>query len=78
MFNKKSKQIQKLNNLIKESTQKEKEYINDFILILNQIQELSNTNTQWKRKKVQIDNAIDLAKENYTKKIVELDIDPQY
>ena len=78
MFNKKSKQIQKLNNSIKNSNKKQKENIEDFILILEQIQELNNTNTQWKHRQLTINNSIDLAIENYRNKIVELDIDPQH
>lgn len=78
MFNKKSKQIQNLkksnNNLVK----KQKENIEDFILILNQIQDVINSKKQWKRKTLSINNSIDLAKENYIQKIVELEIDPQY
>lgn len=78
MFNKKSKQIQNLkksnNNLVK----KQKENIEDFILILNQIQDVINSKEQWKCKTLSINNSIDLAKENYIQKIVELEIDPQY
>ena len=78
MFKNKSKQIKSLKEKVDESVNIQKEYINDFILILTQIQETNNKKMQWKHKQLVINNSIDLAIENYRMKIVELYIDPQY
>ena len=78
MFNKKTKQISKLNQSIDNLVQNEKENVENFILILNQIQQLNNEKTTAKQKQISISNAISFAIETYTQKIVELDIDPQH
>lgn len=78
MFNRKSKKIQKLEKTLNNSLKKEKENISDFILILENIQEINNEKMQWKHKQLVINNAINLAKEKMQQKIVDIDIDPQY
>lgn len=81
MFNKKSKEIKNLKELADNNIKRwhniQKENIEDFILILNQIQEFNNSKTQWKHRQLEINNTIDLAREKYIQKIVELEIDPQ-
>ena len=78
LFNKKSKQIkdlsEKVNNLNSQLYYNEKDYIYDFISILEQIQKTNNENLQWKKRQSTIKNEIDLAIENYRNKIMELDI----
>ena len=78
LFSKKSKQIEDLseeiNKLNKQLYCDKKDDINDFISILEQIQETNNENLQWKRRQCIIDNEINLALENYKNKIIELDI----
>lgn len=80
MFKRKSKEIknlkESLNNNIKRYHDVQKENIDDFILILNQIQEFNNSKTQWKHRQLEINNTINLAREKYVQKIVELEIDP--
>lgn len=82
MFNRKSKEIKNLKEIADNSIKRwhniQKENIEDFILILNQIQEFNNSKTQWKHRQLEINNAIDLAREKYIQKIVELEIDPQF
>lgn len=78
MFNRKSKKIQKLEKTLNNSLKKEKENVSDFILILENIQEINNEKMQWKHKQLVINNAINLAKEKMQQKIVDIDIDPQY
>lgn len=78
MFNRKINQIKKLTKAINNSTKNQKENINDFILILKNIQETNNAVMQWKRRQKTINNTIDLSIEKLNQKIVELDIDPQY
>lgn len=78
MFNRKINQIKKLTKAINNSTKNQKENINDFILILKNIQETNNAVIQWKRRQKTINNIIDLSIEKLNQKIVELDIDPQY
>ena len=77
MFNKKNLKIQKLEAQKTQLLENQKENIEDFISILKQIQELNNQKTQWKHRQTTVNNAIDLAVENYLTKKVELDIDPQ-
>lgn len=80
MFKRKSKEIknlkESLNNSVKRYHNVQKENIDDFILILNQIQEFNNSKTQWKHRQLEINNTINLAREKYVQKIVELEIDP--
>ena len=77
MFNKKSKQIEnlkeELQNKDKEIIKYKKEIYNDFISVLKQIQEFTNGEAQWKRKKTMINNAVGLAEEHYYNKMMELD-----
>ena len=77
MFNRKKLEIQKLKAQKTKLLENQKEDIEDFILILKQIQELNNQKLQWKHRQSTVNNAIDLAVEKYTTKKVELDIDPQ-
>lgn len=85
IFNKKSnnqigKHLNNLANSINKSTNN-KEDLEDFILILKQIQEINNQRTNGKGsvlknytyKKNGIENTTQLAIEKYTKKIEELD-----
>lgn len=82
MFNKKSKQIKNLsetNKKLKQNLQSikqlcsyKKDDYDDFILILEQIQETNNKNLQWKKKQTIINNEVSLAIENYNQKIAEL------
>lgn len=78
MFNKKSKKIKKLEKSLESNALKQREEIYDFILILNQLEEINNSKLQWKRRQSTLNNTIELSREKYTKRIVELDIDPQY
>lgn len=78
MFSKKSKKIKKLEKALESNALKQREEIYDFILILNQLEEINNSKLQWKRRQSTLNNTIELSREKYTKKIVELDIDPQY
>ena len=77
MFNRKKLEIQKLKAQKTKLLENQKEDIEDFILILKQIQELNNQKLQWKHRQSTVNNAIDLAVEKYITKKVELDIDPQ-
>ncbi len=78
LFSKKSKQIEDLSNEIVRLNHQlyynKKEDINDFISILEQIQETINTPMQWKQKLCTMNNQTELALENYRNKIIELDI----
>ena len=84
MFNKKTKQIEELSNKnyelakelqsIRQLCVYKKDDINDFISILEQIQETNNDNLQWKKRQCIINNEISLALESYRNKIKELDI----
>ena len=65
------KQI-RINELKEQLYSEKKELINDFILILEQIQETNNETLQWKKRQTIIRNEITLALENYEQKIVEL------
>lgn len=75
-----SNSLNNLANSINSSTNN-KEDIEDFILILKQIQEINNTKASGKgsvlknytQRKTAIENAINLAIEKYNKKIEELD-----
>ena len=78
MFNRKSTKINKLTDKVNQSVKNQKEELNDFIFILENIQEVNNSNMQWKKKQKTINNTIDLTIERMRQKIVELDIDPQY
>lgn len=78
LFSKKSKQIkdlsEELNKLNNQLYYNKKDDINDFISILEQIQETNNENLQWKKRQCIINNELNLALENYKNKIIELDI----
>ena len=78
LFSKKSKQIETLseevNRLNRQLYYNQKDDINDFISILEQIQETNNQNLHWKKRQCIINNEINLALENYKNKIIELDI----
>ena len=84
LFSKRFKRMGKLseevNRLKRQLYYKEKDYINDFISILEQIQETNNgkfeknTWVNFQKKQLIINNEIDLAIENYRNKILELDI----
>ena len=63
---------QRINSLLEQLDSKQKELIDDFILILKQIQKTNNENLQWKKRQTIIRNEITLALENYEQKIVEL------
>ena len=75
-----NKSLNNLSNSIKKATNN-KEDLEDFILILRQIQEINNQKTTGKGsvlknytcKKNGIENVAELAIEKYTKKIEELD-----
>ena len=62
----------RINELNKRLYSDKKELIEDFILILEQIQETNNENLQWKKRQTIIRNEIALALENYEQKMVEL------
>ena len=78
LFDKKSEQIEELQEEVIRLNQQlyynKKDDINDFISILEQIQETNNENLQWKKRQCIINNEINLALENYKNKIIELDI----
>lgn len=78
LFNKKSKQIEELseeiNRLNRQLFYNKKDDYNDFISILEQIQQTNNEKLQWKKRQSTINNKVDLAIENYRNKIIELDI----
>ena len=78
LFSKKSKQIEDLSEEVDKLNRQlyynEKNDINDFISILEQIQKTNNENLQWKKRQCIINNEIDLAIETYRNKILELDI----
>lgn len=67
--------VDKVKTLEQQLYYNQKELINDFILILEQIQETNNENLQWKKRQSTIDNEVTLAIQNYRNKIIELDID---
>ena len=71
---KKNVKIDKVKTLEQQLYSNQKELINDFISILEQIQKTNNENLQWKKRQSTIKNEIDLAIENYRNKIMELDI----
>ena len=78
LFGKKSEQIETLSEevirLNRQLYYNRKNDINDFISILEQIQETNNENLQWKKRQCIINNEINLALDNYKDKIIELDI----
>lgn len=78
LFNKKSKQIEELseeiNRLNRQLYYNKKDDYNDFISILEQIQQTNNENLQWKKRQSTMNNEISLSIENYRNKILELDI----
>lgn len=67
-------EVNKLNYQLNLNQSNQKELINDFIGILEQIQQTNNENLQWKKRQCRINNEIILAIENYENKIMELDI----
>ena len=71
---KKNIKVDKSKTLEQQLCLNQKELINDFISILEQIQKTNNENLQWKKRQKTINNEIDLAIENYINKIIELDI----
>ena len=71
---KKNIKVDKSKTLEQQLCLNQKELINDFISILEQIQKTNNENLQWKKRQKTINNEIDLAIENYRNKIIELDI----
>ena len=71
MFNR--KKIEKLNKTIKILGKQNKELIYDFILVLENLQEINNQKMQWKHKQLVINNSINLATENLYKKIVDIE-----
>lgn len=81
MFNKKSKQIKNLKSQIlevkKNTNSVQVSQIENFELILNQIKDLTNSKGQWKHNQSAINNAINLALENYKNKKVDLIIDSE-
>ncbi len=62
----------RIHELIDQLYSDKKELIDDFILILEQIQETNNENLQWKKRQTIIRNEITLALGNYEQKLVEL------
>ena len=84
MFNKKSKQIEDLSyknyelakelQSIKQLCSYKKDDFQDFITILQDIQNTNNKSLHWKKRQSTINNKIDLAIENYETKIRELDV----
>lgn len=82
MFNKKSKKIKSLEKQINivniNARNSKKENIEDIILILDRLREINNEKSQWKHRQLEMNNMIDLTKERFIQKIVELDIDAQY
>lgn len=71
---KKDIQVDKIKTLEHQLYSNQKELINDFISILEQIQETNNEKLQWKKRQSTINNEVDLAIQNYRDKILELDI----
>ena len=71
---KKNVKIDKVKTLEQQLYSNQKELINDFISILEQIQKTINTPMQWKQKVCTMNNEVILALENYRDKIIELDI----
>ena len=71
---KKAVEVNKNKTLEQQLYSNQKELINDFISILEQVQETMDTPMQWKQKTCTIKNQTQLAIENYKNKIVELDI----
>ncbi|MBE5820406.1 MAG: hypothetical protein E7310_06315 [Clostridiales bacterium] len=71
MFNR--KKIEKLNKTIKTLGKQNKELIYDFILVLENLQEINNQKMQWKHKQLVINNSINLATENLYKKTVDIE-----
>ena len=63
---------QRINSLLEQLDSKQKELIDDFILILEQIQKTNNKTLQWKKRQTVIRNEVTLALENYEQKLVEL------
>lgn len=82
MFNRKSKKIKSLQKNLDvvnmNSRNAQKESIEDIILVLDSLKEINNEKLQWKHRQLVINNTIDLTKEKLVKKLVELDIDPQF
>ena len=82
MFNRKSKKIKSLQKNLDvvnmNSRNAQKESIEDMILVLDNLREINNEKLQWKHRQLVINNTIDLTKEKLVKKLVELDIDPQF
>lgn len=82
MFNRKSKNIKslqkKLDVVNMNSRNAQKESIEDMILVLDNLREINNEKLQWKHRQLVINNTIDLTKEKLVKKLVELNIDPQF
>lgn len=82
MFNRKSKNIKslqkKLDVVNMNSRNAQKESIEDMILVLDNLREINNEKLQWKHRQLVINNTIGLTKEKLVKKLVELDIDPQF
>ena len=82
MFNRKSKKIKSLQKDLDvvnmNSRNAQKESIEDIILVLDNLKEINNEKLQWKHRQLVINNTIDLTKEKLVKKLVELDIDPQF
>ena len=66
--------VDKVKTLEQQLYYNKKDDINDFISILEQIQETNNENLQWKKRQCIINNEINLALDNYKNKIIELDI----
>ena len=68
------KQLNEIFTLKKQLYSEKKELINDFIRILEQIQQTNNENLQWKKRQCIINNETNLAIEHYRTKIMELDM----
>lgn len=81
MFNRKANQIKKLKSRVSEITKQnystQIEQIEDFELVLKQIKDLANGKGQWTHTRKAINNAIDLALENYKEKRIDLVIDSE-
>lgn len=81
MFNRKAKQIKRLKSTVSEITKQnystQIEQIEDFELVLKQIKDLANEKGKWTHTKKAINNAIDLALENYKEKRIDLVIDSE-
>ena len=78
LFKKQSKEVEKLqeevNRLNHQLYYNEKNDINDFISVLEQIQETIDIPMQWKKKITTLDNITKLSIQSYRDKIMELDI----